>query len=71
MHEDSLCVVFVSNKEKQVPIFHQTSGIPEHRGLAVWDYHVFVLQVSRNGTPQRLQFVGALRHFPNTLCWFS
>ena len=42
---EELQVIFVSNAEKRVPFWHQSSS---HRtdGLVIWDYHVFLVQPS-------------------------
>ncbi|GAX80286.1 hypothetical protein CEUSTIGMA_g7724.t1 [Chlamydomonas eustigma] len=37
-------VVFISNENKQVPLWFQASGDPEQDGLVVWDYHVIMIQ---------------------------
>ncbi|KAK9503491.1 hypothetical protein O3M35_010036 [Rhynocoris fuscipes] len=43
-------VIFVSNHSKQVPIWFQKSGHVEDDYLCVWDYHVFMIEKSSNGT---------------------
>jgi len=42
-------VVFVSNSNKQVPLWFQGAGDPEYDGLVVWDYHVFLVQGMEEG----------------------
>ncbi|URD78345.1 hypothetical protein MUK42_02279 [Musa troglodytarum] len=42
-----LFVVFISNEEKMVPLWHQKASI-RNDGLVLWDYHVICIQ-SRRG----------------------
>ena len=39
---ENMYVIFISNKEKKVPIWNQRSGSDNSR-VAVWDYHVVAL----------------------------
>ena len=39
---ENMYVIFISNKEKKVPIWNQRSGSDDSR-VAVWDYHVVAL----------------------------
>ncbi|KHJ48832.1 Hexokinase [Trichuris suis] len=40
---DGLFVVVISNPYKSVPIWKQRAGRPNREGLAVWDYHVILV----------------------------
>ena len=40
------CVVVVSNANLQVPVFYQRAGDRAYNGCVIWDYHVFMMQVS-------------------------
>ncbi|XP_052801092.1 protein N-terminal glutamine amidohydrolase-like [Mya arenaria] len=49
---DELCrcyCVFISNKEKQIPLWLQKAGKNEE-GLVVWDYHVILLHKMASGS---------------------
>ncbi|KAL6893584.1 hypothetical protein ACP4OV_007682 [Aristida adscensionis] len=42
-----LYVVFISNEEKKVPLWHQKASYSDY-GFIVWDYHVICIQSRRN-----------------------
>lgn len=47
---DGVFVVFVTNEERMVPLARQRAGEGEE-GLALWDYHVFVVDRRASGEP--------------------
>ena len=50
---NDMFVIFISNKEKKVPIWNQKNGSEDSRvGVAIWDYHVVALKkVQRQTIP--------------------
>ncbi|CAL4900510.1 unnamed protein product [Urochloa decumbens] len=42
-----LYVVFISNEEKKIPLWHQKASNSDE-GFICWDYHVICIQVKRN-----------------------
>ncbi|GLJ16219.1 hypothetical protein SUGI_0271830 [Cryptomeria japonica] len=51
-HGSDLFVVFISNENRQIPLWHQKPS--EIEGLVIWDYHVICVQKSREKDAQVL-----------------
>ncbi|KAI5067228.1 hypothetical protein GOP47_0017756 [Adiantum capillus-veneris] len=60
-----LLVVFISNTNKQIPIWCQKAGSSTEGGLVIWDYHVILIQ-SKNGAEAIVWDLDATLQFPET-----
>lgn len=61
-----LFVIFISNDEKQVPLWHQKAS---HRadGAVLWDYHVICIQRKKDGSPHLVWDLDSSLPFPSQL----
>ncbi|MCO5601791.1 hypothetical protein L7F22_055916 [Adiantum nelumboides] len=60
-----LFVVFISNANKQIPIWCQKAGYPEEDGFVIWDYHVILIQTKR-GAEALVWDLDTTLQFPET-----
>ncbi|KAF5474149.1 hypothetical protein F2P56_006075 [Juglans regia] len=62
-----LFVVFISNENKQIPLWHQKAS-KRADGIVLWDYHVVCIQKRREGdTPHLVWDLDSSLPFPSPL----
>ncbi|KAI3984153.1 hypothetical protein MKX01_011107 [Papaver californicum] len=64
-----LFVVFISNQDKQVPLWHQKAS-KRGDGLAIWDYHVVCIQKNGKDNTHQVWDLDSSPPFPTPLAHY-